>query len=187
MKPQLRKRGWRENWFVSEGHGHRVPSGKVEKNWRCWHRSFRNLRLTVSFHHSLQAQASRHLPELLPLSGKNANQLLTRAVSEAPARGPTKTLCAVGKEHGAPGRLGGWGRGAAREDDVPTPRYLRPHPLSSQPVHAWNFTTREDRPRWVNHPGWRCRNLGEKDTENLFSVPLATPAIPGKGLGIFSW
>lgn len=58
-----------------------------------------------------------------------------------------------------------------------------PSPLSLSACACLEFHLRKgDRPRWVNHPGWRFSCPGGEDTENLFSAPPVTPAIPGEGV-----
>lgn len=71
--------------------------------------------------------------------------------------------------------MGGEGDSLGSTHGQPNKMWAHPQilstPLPSQPACTWNFTTRDDCPRWVNHPGWMYRTLGDKDTENLFSVP----------------
>ena len=88
-------------------------------------------------------------------------KMLTRASRELPLkpRELTKALCAMGKEHGAPGgRPSGSGRGQlgafmGSQGRLWAHLQTLSSMLPSQPACLWNFTTGEHCPKRISHPG----------------------------------
>lgn len=115
-------------------------------------------------------------------------KMLTSTSEELPRkpRELTKALCAVQKEHGAPGgRPCGWGRGQLgafmrSQGRLRAPLQILSSLLPSGPACAWNFTMGEHCPKRVSHPGYTCMNLGQRTWRTWFLSPVPD-------LGIFTW
>lgn len=147
---------------------------------------FQELETDHSFHHSLQAQASRHLPELLPLSGKNANQLLQELSVKPRPEGPQRH-CVQWERNMV--LLGGWagGEGGQPEKMMCPPRGTHA-PTHSPPSPSVLGISPPERtaPGGLIIQDGGVGTWGRKTLRTCFLHPPATPAIPGKGLGIFS-